>query len=74
MKFDIYKVPLSQSSYFKSRLDPVTLGELGGLKFWKTLRLEGLGRNLVGKISRSPIYMIDIIRTDPLYLEELGGG
>ena len=30
--------------------------------------------NLVGKISRSPRYVIDIIGTDLLCLGELGGG
>ena len=45
MKFDVWKDIVSQSSYFKSRLDLATLGELGGgnLKSWKTLRAEGLG-------------------------------
>ena len=28
----------------------------------------------MGKISASPSYMNDITRTDPLSLEELGGG
>ena len=28
----------------------------------------------MGKISRSPRYVIDIIETNPLYLGELGGG
>ena len=28
----------------------------------------------MGKISTSPIYMIDITRTDPLSFGELGGG
>ena len=44
MKFDVWKDIVSQSSYFKSRPDLVTLGELGGnLKSWKTLRVEGSG-------------------------------
>ena len=70
MKFDVWKDIVSQSCYFKSRLDLATLGELGGgnLKSWKTLRVEGLGLNLVGKISASPRYMIDITGTDPLSL------
>ena len=36
---------MSQSSYFQSRPDPVTLGGIGGgnLKSWKMLRVEGLG-------------------------------
>ena len=51
-------------------------GELGGgggnLKSWKTVRVEGSGWNLVGKIITSPRYVIDITRTDPLSLGELG--
>ena len=45
MKFDVGKDIVSQSSYFKSRLDPVTLGRVGvgNLKSWKTLRVEGSG-------------------------------
>ena len=45
MKFDVWKDIVSQSCYFKSRPDLVTLGEFGGgnLKSWKTLRVEGLG-------------------------------
>ena len=34
--------------------------------------MEGSGGNLVGKIIRSPRYVIDITRTDPLYLGEFG--
>ena len=36
---------MSQSSYFKSRLDPMTLGgiEGGNLKYWITLRVEESG-------------------------------
>ena len=30
MKFEIWKVIVSQSSYFKSRLDPVTMGGIEG--------------------------------------------
>ena len=69
MKFVVWKDIVSQSFYFKFRLDLVTLGEdLGGgnLKSWKKPRVEGSGRNLVGKISTSPRYMIDITGTDPL--------
>ena len=40
----------------------------------ETLRVEGSGRNLVGKVSTSPRYVIDITRTDPLSLGELGRG
>ena len=45
MKFDVWKDTVSQSSCFKSRPDPVTLGELGGknLKSWKMLREKGSG-------------------------------
>ena len=51
---------MSQSSYFKSRPDLVTLGGVwGDLKSWKTLRLEGLGETWREKISTSPRYMID---------------
>ena len=60
---------MSQSSYFKSRPDLVTLGRgswRGKPKTWKTLRVEGSGWNLVGKISTSPRYMIDITGTDSL--------
>ena len=41
MIFDIWKDIVSQSSYFKSRPDPVTLGGFGGggLTSWKTLRV-----------------------------------
>ena len=43
MKFDIWKDIVFQSSYFKSRLDMVTLRGVGGgnLKSWKTLRVKG---------------------------------
>ena len=56
MKFDDWKDIVFQSSYFKSRPDPVTLEGVGGrnLKSWKTLRMEGWGCNLEEKISRSP--------------------
>ena len=46
MKFDVWKHIVSQSSYFKSRPDPVTLGGAGGegiLKSWKTLKVEESG-------------------------------
>ena len=45
MTFDIWKNIVSQSSYFKSRPDQVTLGEVGGgsLKSWKTLIVQGSG-------------------------------
>ena len=52
------------------------MGRFGGgnLKSWKTLRVEKSGLKLVGKISTRPRYVIDITRTDPLSLGELGGG
>ena len=67
---------MSQSSYFKSQPNPVTWGGVGGgnLEAWKTLRVEGSGRNLVGKINTSPRYLIGITGTDLLSLGELGGG
>ena len=45
MKFDVWKDIMFQSSYFKSRLDPVTLWGIRGrdLKSWKTFRVEGSG-------------------------------
>ena len=43
MKFDVWKDIVSQSFYLKSGADPVTLGELGNLKSWKRLRMEGSG-------------------------------
>ena len=45
MKFDVWNDIVSQSSYFKSRPDLMTLGELegGNLKSWETLRMEGSG-------------------------------
>ena len=68
---------MSQSCYLKSWLDLVTFGGggLGGgnLKSWKTLRLEGSGWNLLGKISTSSRYVSDVTRTDLLCLGEWGG-
>ena len=63
-------------SYLKSRPDLLTLGGVGGgnHKSWKTLRMERSGRNLVSKISKCRIYVIDVTGLDPLSLEELGGG
>ena len=45
MKFEVRKDIVSQSCYFKSRPDLVSLGGLGGgyLKTWKTLRVEVSG-------------------------------
>ena len=60
--------------YFKSQLDWVK-GKLGrqNLKSWEMLEVERWGWNLVGKISTSPRYRIDITGTDLLSLGELGG-
>ena len=76
IKFKVWKGIMSQSSYFKSRLDPVTLEgiERGDLKSWKTLRVEGSGWNLVGKLSTNPRYVIDITGTDLLSWGSWGGG
>ena len=53
MKFDVWKDIVSQSSYFKSRPNPVTLSgvrvEGGNLKSWKTLRVEGSVMKLGGE-------------------------
>ena len=51
MKFDFWKDIEYQSSHFKLRPNPVTLGGVGGgnLKSWKTFRVEELGLNLVEK-------------------------
>ena len=70
MKFDVLKDIVFQSSYFKFRLDPMTLRGVGGgdLQSWKMLRVEGLGWNLVGKIITNPRCVIDITGTDPLSL------
>ena len=52
----------------------MTLGGIGGggIKSWKTHRVEGSGLNLVVKIIISPRYVIEITGTDPLSLGELG--
>ena len=63
-----------QSSYFKSRLDQVTLrGVGGGPKILENV-LEWRDRDEVGKIITSPRYVIDITGTDPLPLGSWGGG
>ena len=66
---------MSQSFYFKSRQNSVTLRGVGGgnLKSWKALRIEGSGWNLLEKVSTSPRYVIDIKETNPLSLGEFGG-
>ena len=46
--------------------------EGGKQKSWKTLRVERLGWNLMGRISTSYKYKIDIISTDLFSLRELG--
>ena len=44
LKFDVSKDIVSQRCYFKSRSDPVPLGEFGGgLKSRKTFRVKGSG-------------------------------
>ena len=45
---------------------------LGNRKSWKTLRVERLERNLMGRISTGYRYEIDIIGTDSFSLRELG--
>ena len=45
---------VAQTSYFKFRPDPVSLGGVGGWKSWKTLRVERSGWNLMGRIITSP--------------------
>ena len=60
MKFDIWKGIVSQSFYFKSRPDPLTLGGVGGgdLKSWQTLRVEGIGMKLGGK-NKNKCWILD---------------
>ena len=67
---------MSQSSYFKSRPDLLTLGGVGGgnRKSWKTLRVEISGYNLVGRISKRLRYVIDVTGLDSVSLGVLGGG
>ena len=43
MKFDFWKNILSQNSYFKFRLDPVTLGGVGGPKILERGLSGGIG-------------------------------
>ena len=46
MKFDVWNDIVSQSSYFKSQPDLMTMGGVRGggePKTWKTLRVEGSG-------------------------------
>ena len=77
MKLDVWIYIVSQSSYLKILTgsgDIVGSWGRGNLKSWKTLRVEGSGRNLVGKIVTSPRYVIDMTGTDPLSLGELGRG
>ena len=53
----------------------MTLRGIGGgnRKSLEMLRVERSGENLVGRISTSPRYFIDITGPDPLSLGELGG-
>ena len=53
---------MSQSSYFKSKPDLLTLGEL-----------EGEARNL-GNTYKCHIYVMDVTGLDLISLGELGGG
>ena len=58
-------------------LNPVS-GNTGGVGRGKPKilenRVKGSGSNLVGKISTSPRYMIDLTGLDLFSLGELGGG
>ena len=45
----------SQSSYFKSRPDLLTLGGVGGGNLGKTLGVEESGWNLVDRINKCPL-------------------
>ena len=74
MKFNILKDIVSQSSYFQSPPDPLTLGGVGGgnLRSWKTLKSGEIGIKLGGKIKTSPRYVIDIAGTDLLPLGSWG--
>ena len=65
---------MSQSSYFKSRPDLLTLGGVGGRNLGKTLGVEESGWSLVDRISKCPWYVIDGTVLDSLSLGELGGG
>ena len=51
MKFDIWKDIMSQSSYFKYRPDPVTLGGVGSGSLNLRKRLEWRGR-----VTRSALF------------------
>ena len=67
---------MSVSSYFKSWLDLVTLGELEG-ETWnlgKLLDWKDQDETWWEKIITSPRYVIDITGTDTLSLGDLGGG
>ena len=66
---------MSQSSSCKSRFYPVILGYLEGenAKYWKTLRVEISGSNLVVRISKCRRYMIEVSGLGPLSFGELGG-
>ena len=76
MKFEVWKDIVSQSTCFKSRLDPVTLGEIEGGTQNLGKRLEWKDRDETWweKINTSPRYLIDITGTDPLSLGEVGRG
>ena len=70
MKFDVWNDIVSQSSYFKSRLDLMTLGGVRGGKpeILENTESGGIGMEPDGKKSTSTRYMIDITGTDPLSL------
>ena len=76
MKFDFWKDMMSELLFYIPNGSDE--GEVRGggrnLKSWKTLRVEESGGNLVGKLSRSPKYVIDITETDLLCFGELGEG
>ena len=55
---------MSQSSYFKSRPDRLTLGGVGG----------GGGSEILENAYQCRRYVIDTTGLDPLSLGELGGG
>ena len=53
----------------------MTLGGVGegNRKYWKTIRVERSGSNLVGRIRKCHRYVIDVAGLVPLSLGELGG-
>ena len=57
---------MSQSSYFKSQPDLLTMGGVGGenWKSWKMLKVEELVGSLVGRISKCRRYVIEVTELD----------